>query len=90
VHWLGHTYNNGIVIIDKSDPTLLLHPSWYATTHSRSLSWRANGIGADGVEIAQLSPDLVRTAVIWGLTNDNLRFVAAEARLRILTLTMSI
>ena len=83
VHWLGHAYNNGIVVIDKLDPALLLHPSWYGPTHSRSLSWRANGIGVDGVEIAQLCPDLVRTAVIWGLTNDKLRFVAVKPRLRI-------
>jgi hypothetical protein len=91
VRWLGHAHNNGRVIIDKSDTALLLHPSWYTTAHSRSLSWPANGIGANGVEIAQLCPDLVRTAVIWGLSNDELRFVAVEPRLRIhVSLTTSI
>ena len=81
VRWLGHASNNGRIVIDKSDPALLLHPAWssqntISTAHSRILLWRVNhdGAAADGVEVARLNPDVVRAYVVWGITINGLRF----------------
>ena len=76
VRWLGHASNNGRIVIDKSDPALLLHPAWSSqntgsTTHSRIF---LNSTAADGVEVARFCPDVVRAYVLWGITMNGLRF----------------